>query len=72
MRIVTTRKPAIKPECSSPAPMEGQNMATARAPALDMNKLDTLIAQFVTDFCASVHAGMAVTRHHDSLRRVQR
>ena len=35
-------------------------MATAQAPALDMNKLNTFIGQFVTDLGASVHAGMVV------------
>src|SRR6202451_19990 len=60
MGIVTTRKSAIKLECSSPAPKEDRNMATAQAPALDMNKLNTFIGQFVTDLGASVHAGMVV------------
>jgi SAM-dependent methyltransferase len=35
-------------------------MATAQAPALDMNKLNTFIGQFVADLGASVHAGMVV------------
>ena len=35
-------------------------MATAQAPVLDMNKLNTFIGQFVTDLGASVHAGMVV------------
>lgn len=35
-------------------------MGTARATALDMNKLNTFIGQFVTDLGASVHAGMVV------------
>src|ERR1700691_1615512 len=35
-------------------------MATAQTPALDMNKLNTFIGQFVTDLGASVHAGMVV------------
>jgi SAM-dependent methyltransferase len=35
-------------------------MATAQAAALDMNKLNTFIGQFVTDLGASVHAGMVV------------
>jgi SAM-dependent methyltransferase len=35
-------------------------MATAQAPALDMNKLNAFIGQFVTDLGASVHAGMVV------------
>jgi SAM-dependent methyltransferase len=60
MRIVATHKSAIKPECSSAAPKEDRNMATAQAPALDMNKLNTFIGQFVTDLGASVHAGMVV------------
>src|ERR1700684_2560447 len=60
MRIVTTRKSAIKPECSSPAPKEDRNMATAQAPALDLNKLNTFIGQFVTDLGAAVHTGMVV------------
>lgn len=35
-------------------------MATAHAPVLDMDKLNTFIGQFVTDLGASVHAGMVV------------
>jgi len=35
-------------------------MATAQAPALDLNKLNTFIGQFVSDLGASVHAGMVV------------
>lgn len=35
-------------------------MATTQTPALDMNKLNTFIGQFVTDLGASVHAGMVV------------
>src|ERR1700690_3367719 len=35
-------------------------MTTAQAPALDMNKLNTFIGQFVTDLGAAVHAGMVV------------
>lgn len=35
-------------------------MATAQAPAIDMNKLNAFIGQFVTDLGASVHAGMVV------------
>ena len=35
-------------------------MSTAQAPALDMNKLNAFIGQFVTDLGASVHAGMVV------------
>src|ERR1700691_1968662 len=35
-------------------------MTTAQAPALDMDKLNTFIGQFVTDLGASVHAGMVV------------
>jgi SAM-dependent methyltransferase len=35
-------------------------MANAQAPALDMNKLNTFIGQFVSDLGASVHAGMVV------------
>lgn len=35
-------------------------MAAAQAPALDMNKLNNFIGQFVTDLGASVHAGMVV------------
>jgi SAM-dependent methyltransferase len=35
-------------------------MATSQAPALDMNKLNTFIGQFVTDLGASVHAGLVV------------
>src|SRR6201998_4350547 len=36
------------------------NMSTTQAPALDMNKLNAFIGQFVTDLGASVHAGMVV------------
>jgi SAM-dependent methyltransferase len=35
-------------------------MSTAQTPALDMNKLNTFIGQFVTDLGAAVHAGMVV------------
>ncbi len=35
-------------------------MATAQAPVLDMDKLNTFIGQFVTDFGAAAHAGMVV------------
>src|ERR1700756_4922507 len=35
-------------------------MSTAQAPAIDMNKLNAFIGQFVTDLGASVHTGMVV------------
>jgi len=35
-------------------------MSTAQMPALDMNKLNAFIGQFVTDLGAAVHAGMVV------------
>jgi ubiquinone/menaquinone biosynthesis C-methylase UbiE len=35
-------------------------MSTAPVPALDMNKLNAFIGQFVTDLGAAVHAGMVV------------
>ncbi len=35
-------------------------MSTAQIPALDMNKLNAFIGQFVTDLGAAVHAGMVV------------
>src|SRR5262245_451229 len=35
-------------------------MATTPAPALDMNRLNAFIGQFVTDLGAAVHAGMVV------------
>ena len=35
-------------------------MSTAKAPAIDMDKLNAFIGQFVTDLGASVHAGMVV------------
>lgn len=35
-------------------------MSTAQAPALDMNKLNEFIGQFVTDLGAAVHTGMVV------------
>ncbi|HLH07682.1 MAG TPA: class I SAM-dependent methyltransferase [Terriglobales bacterium] len=35
-------------------------MSTAHAPAIDMNRLNAFIGQFVTDLGASVHAGMVV------------
>jgi SAM-dependent methyltransferase len=38
----------------------GLLMSTAQVPALDMNKLNAFIGQFVTDLGASVHAGMVV------------
>jgi ubiquinone/menaquinone biosynthesis C-methylase UbiE len=38
----------------------GITMSTAQVPALDMDKLNAFIGQFVTDLGASVHAGMVV------------
>ena len=35
-------------------------MSTTQAPAIDMNKLNAFIGQFVTDLGAAVHAGMVV------------
>ena len=35
-------------------------MSTAQLPALDVNKLNAFIGQFVIDLGASVHAGMVV------------
>ncbi len=35
-------------------------MSTTQAPAIDMNKLNAFIGQFVTDLGASVHTGMVV------------
>jgi len=35
-------------------------MSTAQAPAIDMNKLNAFIGQFVTDLGAAVHTGMVV------------
>src|SRR5215813_7867492 len=35
-------------------------MNTTQAPAIDMNKLNAFIGQFVTDLGAAVHAGMVV------------
>src|SRR3954462_9199096 len=35
-------------------------MSTAQATALDMNKLNAFVGQFVTDLGAAVHAGMVV------------
>jgi SAM-dependent methyltransferase len=35
-------------------------MSTAQVPALDMNKLNSFIGQFVTDLGAAVHSGMVV------------
>jgi SAM-dependent methyltransferase len=39
---------------------EDIQMSTAQAPALNMDKLNAFIGQFVTDLGASVHAGMVV------------
>src|SRR5262249_28532167 len=36
------------------------SMSAAQAPALDMNKLNAFIGQFVTDLGATAHAGMVV------------
>ena len=33
---------------------------TTQAPAIDMNKLNAFIGQFVVDLCAAVHTGMVV------------
>ena len=35
-------------------------MSTAQAPAIDVNKLNAFIGQFVTDLGAAVHTGMVV------------
>jgi len=35
-------------------------MSTAQVPAIDMNKLNAFVGQFVTDLGATVHAGMVV------------
>src|SRR3954465_13894852 len=35
-------------------------MSAAQVPALDMNKLNAFVGQFVTDLGAAVHAGMVV------------
>src|SRR5438067_7044075 len=35
-------------------------MSTAQVPAIDANKLNAFIGQFVTDLGAAVHAGMVV------------
>src|SRR5256885_9332317 len=35
-------------------------MSTAQAPAIDMDKLNAFIGQFVTDLGAAVHSGMVV------------
>src|SRR5881275_2236320 len=35
-------------------------MSTAQIPALDLNKLNAFIGQFVTDLGAAVHTGMVV------------
>src|SRR5580765_1281875 len=35
-------------------------MSTTQAPAMDMNKLNAFIGQFVTDLGAAVHTGMVV------------
>src|SRR6266568_575541 len=35
-------------------------MSTAQLPAVDMNKLNAFIGQFVTDLGAAVHSGMVV------------
>ena len=42
------------------SPKGESKYGTAQAPALDMNKLNAFIGQFVTDLGASVHAGMVV------------
>src|SRR5580693_6990136 len=44
----------------TPAPKEKSKMSAAQAPALNMDKLNAFIGQFVTDLGASVHAGMVV------------
>jgi SAM-dependent methyltransferase len=40
--------------------METMQMSTTQVPAIDMNKLNAFIGQFVTDLGAAVHAGMVV------------
>jgi SAM-dependent methyltransferase len=39
---------------------EKSSMSTAQVPAIDMNKLNSFIGQFVTDLGAAVHTGMVV------------
>src|SRR5450755_1794356 len=39
---------------------EREMSTTTQAPALDMNKLNAFIGQFVTDLGAAVHSGMVV------------
>jgi ubiquinone/menaquinone biosynthesis C-methylase UbiE len=41
-------------------PKEANQMSTAQVPAIDMNKLNAFIGQFVTDLGAAVHTGMVV------------
>jgi len=35
-------------------------MSTTQVPAIDMNKLNAFLGQFVTDLGAAVHSGMVV------------
>src|SRR3954451_23193213 len=50
------------PASHSPAKTSkgGKPMSTAQVSALDMNKLNAFVGQFVTDLGAAVHAGMVV------------
>jgi SAM-dependent methyltransferase len=68
--LIATRKNFRDPRAFGPLPAiagrasipkgETKSMSTAQVPALDMNKLNAFIGQFVTDLGAAVHAGMVV------------
>src|SRR5208283_4920498 len=45
---------------TSTFPKEKNQMSTVQVPAIDMNKLNAFIGQFVTDLGAAVHTGMVV------------
>jgi SAM-dependent methyltransferase len=47
-------------ECAPLQEIRRNKMSTTTVPAIDMNKLNAFIGQFVTDLGAAVHAGMVV------------
>src|SRR6266568_6978518 len=58
----TTRRGSTHPNNikMSSFPKETTQMSTAQVPAIDMDKLNAFIGQFVTDLGAAVHSGMVV------------
>src|SRR3954467_1391143 len=61
IRIWRTKKPrATAAKRSNHPKIKEIRMSTAQVPAIDMNKLNAFIGQFVADLGAAVHTGMVV------------